>query len=185
MKRSDLEHIIRAAGDVLGEDRVIVVGSQSILASFPDDELPVEAARSLEADILPLDDADGSKADIIEGVLGEFSPFDEEFGIHVDGVSESTSVLPVGWQERLIPFTNSNTNGVTGLCLERHDLCIAKLVAGREKDLDFVGALLAAGSIDPAELRHRMPMCVMPEGRREAVEQFLGRSTPQMPDGGS
>ena len=95
MKRSDLEHIIRAAGDVLGEDHVIVVGSQSILASFPEEYLPVEAARSLEADILPLDDPDGSKADAIDGVLGEFSPFDDGFGIHADGVSEATPFSPM------------------------------------------------------------------------------------------
>ena len=30
MKREDLEHIIRAAGDVLGESEVIIVGSQAI-----------------------------------------------------------------------------------------------------------------------------------------------------------
>ena len=70
MKRSDLEHIIRAAGDVLGEERVIIVGSQSILASFSEGVLPLEAARSLEADVLPLDDSSGKKADLIEGALG-------------------------------------------------------------------------------------------------------------------
>jgi len=185
MKRSDLEHIIRAAGDALGEDHVIVVGSQSILASFPDSKLPVEAARSLEADILPLDDPDGSKADVIDGVLGEFSPFDEEFGIHADGVSETTSILPGGWRERLIPFRNSNTNGVTGLCLERHDLCIAKLAAGREKDLDFVGALLRAGTIDPSVLIQRMGLSAIPEEQRESIEHFVRRFTPKVPHKGS
>ena len=33
MKREDLEHIIRAAGDVLGESEVIIVGSQAILGA--------------------------------------------------------------------------------------------------------------------------------------------------------
>jgi hypothetical protein len=130
MKRSDLEHIIRAAGDVLQEDRVIIVGSQAILASFPESSLPTEAARSLAADILPIDDADGAKADLIDGALGELSRFDETFGIHADGVSESTSILPDGWRDRLVIYSNSNTGGVTGLCLERHDLCVAKLAAG-------------------------------------------------------
>lgn len=133
MKRSGLEHIIRAAGDLLKEDRVIIVGSQSILASYSDEGLPVEAIRSLEVDVLPIDDPDGTKADMIDGVLGEFSQFDEEFGIHADGVSESTSTLPKAWRKRLIPYKNSNTAGVTGLCLERHDLCVAKLAANREK----------------------------------------------------
>jgi hypothetical protein len=41
-------------------------------------------------------------------------------------------------RERLIPISNENTRGVTGLCLEVHDLCASKLIAGREKDLEFV-----------------------------------------------
>ena len=141
VKRTDLEHIIRVAGDLLGEEQVIVVGSQSIPASYSEEVLPLEAARSLEADVLPLDDSSGTKADLIEGSLGEFSPFDEQFGVHVDGVSEDTSILPTGWRRRLIAFSNANTNGVTGLCLERHDLCVAKLVANREKDREFVASL--------------------------------------------
>ena len=32
MKRGDLEHLLRAAGTILGTDRIIVVGSQAILA---------------------------------------------------------------------------------------------------------------------------------------------------------
>ncbi len=127
--------MIRAAGDVLGEDTVVIIGSQAILASFDEASLPSAATRSVEADILPLDDADGSKADLIDGVLGELSQFDETFGYHGDGVSIETAVLPKDWGARLIPFKNVNTNGVTGLCLERHDLCVAKLAAFREKDL--------------------------------------------------
>jgi hypothetical protein len=33
MKREELEHIIRAAGDVLQEHEVIIVGSQAILGA--------------------------------------------------------------------------------------------------------------------------------------------------------
>ena len=50
-------------------------------------------------------------------------------------------MLPEGWQERLIVISNPNTLSVRGWCLEVHDLAIAKLVAGREKDLDFVEGL--------------------------------------------
>ena len=70
MKRTDLEHIIRAAGDLLGEEQVIVVGSQSILASYSEEVLPLEAARSLEADVLPLDDSSGDEGRSHRGVTG-------------------------------------------------------------------------------------------------------------------
>jgi len=173
MKRSQLEHIIRAAGDVLGEDRVIIVGSQAILASFPEDALPVEAIRSLEVDILPIDDPDEAKADLIDGVLGELGQFDENFGIHADGVSESTSVLPERWRTRLIPYANVNTNGVTGLCLERHDLCVAKLAANREKDRAFVGALLRSGIVDPELVIERVDQSGIAPERRHEIAVFV------------
>ena len=176
MKRSDLEHIIRASGDVLHENQVIIVGSQSILASFPEELLPTEAARSLEADVLPLNDPAGTKADLIEGALGELSPFDEEFGIHADGVSDETSVLPEGWRNRLIPYLNSNTNGITGLCLERHDLCVAKLAANRDKDREFVGALLRAGIVEPDVILSRMAQSRILVDRQREIVTFVRAS---------
>ena len=173
MKRSDLEHIIRAAGDLLGENTVIIVGSQAILASFPEESLPEDATRSLEADVLPMDDPDGSKADLIDGVLGELSSFDEAFGIHGDGVSPETAVLPERWRDRLIPYSNSNTNGITGLCLERHDLCASKLVAFRDKDRLFVRALMSAGLIDPRTLATRLAHTAIPPGLEDPISGFL------------
>lgn len=51
MTRTQLEHAIRAACGVLGTDKVYVVGSQSILASYPG--LSGCVAKSNEADIVP------------------------------------------------------------------------------------------------------------------------------------
>jgi hypothetical protein len=42
------------ACQIIGRDAVVVVGSQSILGSFTEDELPAEATMSAEVDILPL-----------------------------------------------------------------------------------------------------------------------------------
>lgn len=59
MRRDQLEHAIRTACQIIGHDAVLVVGSQSILGSFADDELPTEATMSVEIDILPIgDDSD-------------------------------------------------------------------------------------------------------------------------------
>jgi hypothetical protein len=54
---------------------VIVVGSQSILGPFREDQLPTDATRSVEIDILPIADDNSETerlADVIEGVAGEF-----------------------------------------------------------------------------------------------------------------
>ncbi|MEO8459430.1 MAG: hypothetical protein ABI451_02775 [Dokdonella sp.] len=48
MKREQLEHLIRAAGAVTGSRRLIVIGSQAILAQHPHDA-PSRAILSREA----------------------------------------------------------------------------------------------------------------------------------------
>ena len=45
MHRGELEHLIRAAGSLLRVDRLLIIGSQSILGTFPEDRLPAEATR--------------------------------------------------------------------------------------------------------------------------------------------
>lgn len=155
MTREELEHIIRAAGTILHEDKVIVIGSQSILGTHTDG-LPPVAQWSMEADILPLDDPDGHKADLIDGTIGRESSFHHLHGIYGDGVRETTSVLPRGWRDRLVPISGRNTNGITGYCLEPHDLLIAKYIAGRDKDLSFCASIVASGFVDKEVLLARM-----------------------------
>lgn len=95
-------------------------------------------------------------------VAGELSPFEVFHGFSIDGVDLSTSVLPPGWRERLVRVQNANTAApsgepqFTGWCLERHDLCVAKLCAFRDKDRNFVAALLDAGLVDPDVLVSRL-----------------------------
>lgn len=56
MRRDQLEHAIRAACQIIGHPAVIIVGSQAILASYREDELPVEATMSVEIDVMPMAD---------------------------------------------------------------------------------------------------------------------------------
>jgi hypothetical protein len=165
MRRDQLEHAIRTACQIIGAEAVIVVGSQAILGSVDEGLLPPEATMSLEVDILPIAADEPSTvelADRIEGVAGEWSPFEELHGFSIDGVSLSTAALPAGWRDRLVKVQNANTAAIggtprfTGWCLERHDLCVAKLVALREKDANFVASLLAAGLVDPTVIAARL-----------------------------
>lgn len=77
-------------------------------------------------------------------------------------MSLSTAALPSGWRDRLVRVQNENTAAIgghpqfTGRCLDRHDLCVSKLIALREKDTNFAAALLAAGLVDPAVIRARL-----------------------------
>jgi len=63
-------------------------------------------------------------------------------GYYAQGVGPETALLPSGWKDRLVVIRNENTNGITGLCLEVHDLAISKFVAARSKDLEFIQGLI-------------------------------------------
>src|SRR5437773_126431 len=65
----------------------------------------------------------------------------------VDGIDIDAIALPAGWQDRLVVVENPNTNGYRGLCLDPGDLAVAKLVAYRQKDLDFVRVMLREGLV--------------------------------------
>jgi hypothetical protein len=133
--RQQLEHLLRAAADIADDNEIVVIGSQAILGQFPDP--PASMRISVEADLFPLNHPE--RADLIDGTIGELSPFHATFGYYARGVSEQTARLPEGWKQRLVVIQNENTRGARGLCLEVHDLLVSKTIAGRAKDFAFLG----------------------------------------------
>lgn len=170
MRRSDLEHLIRAAGAISGSKRVVVIGSQAILGQFPEGA-PARAVMSMEADLLPIDAPEMSE--MLTGTIGELPSFHDTFGYFGDGVSIETAVLPVGWRERLIPIDNANTNGTIGLCLEVHDLLISKYVAGRDKDREFCTAVVESELADQDLLRIRLASTKLDVAVRTRVARWI------------
>jgi hypothetical protein len=124
----------------------------------------------MEADLYPRKRPDLSS--LIEGSLGELSRFHETFGYFADGVSPDTATLPPDWEKRLIPLSNQNTGGATGWCLEPHDLAFSKLAARREKDIEFVSALLRYKLIRPSRLG-RLIDSVEDASLRESLAEAL------------
>jgi hypothetical protein len=92
MKRSELEHLIRAAGQIADDTEIVVIGSQAVLGQFPN--AAGVLARSAEADVFPLNRPE--QADRIDGAIGEGSRFHEEFGYYAQGVDERTATVPIG-----------------------------------------------------------------------------------------
>ena len=94
-----------------------MVGSQAILGTYDESQLPDAATMSIEVDILPIADTNEETArlaDLIEGVAGEFSPFERLHGFSIDGVDLDTAALPEGWRDRLVKVQNANTAAPTG-----------------------------------------------------------------------
>jgi hypothetical protein len=153
MKRSQLEHIIRAAGSIAQDDEVIVLGSGSVLGQFP--AFPEDLISSVEADVFPKNKPD--LADLVDGSIGELSPFHKAYGYYAHGVGKETANnLPKNWEKRLIRIQNQNTGGITGWCVEVHDLVVGKYVVAREKDLELASVLISRGMIDWKTLLERI-----------------------------
>jgi hypothetical protein len=172
VNRAQLEHVIRAASTIAEDDEIVVVGSQSILGQFPDP--PPELCVSVEADVYPKNRPE--RADLIDGSIGEGSPFHATFGYYAQGVGVETAVLPRGWQQRVFRVRSEATRGATGLCLEVHDLALSKLVAGREKDLEFVRVAASHGLVDEGELRARLADTTLVDKLRHAVSVRITRA---------
>ena len=126
MKRSEIEHVLRAAKGIAGEDEFILIGSQSVLGAFPD--APLALRRSIELDIYPKHHPE--KADLIDGAIGERSLFHETHGYYAHGVGPETAQLPAGWENRLVRISSENTGGG-----EVRDLYTAGFDAGWELDV--------------------------------------------------
>jgi hypothetical protein len=90
MTRAELEHILRAATAITGKREWVIVGSQAILGACPD--APAELLVSQKANIYSPEDEDAS--DLIDGTIGELSPFHETSGYYAHGVGPRTAVLP-------------------------------------------------------------------------------------------
>lgn len=165
MKRADLEHLIRAASQIADDDELIIIGSQSVLGQFP--EAPGELLRSVEADMYPKNHPE--RWELIDGSIGELSPFHDTFGYYAQGVQPGTATLPTGWEERVVAIRNPNTRDATGWCLEIHDLLISKYVAGRDKDRAFTADAVRNRMANKAILLERLSRTTLEDFERTYV----------------
>jgi uncharacterized membrane protein len=169
MRRADLEHTIRAATKIIAQESIIVIGSQAILGTYTEDELPAQATQSVEVDMAPLsDDAAATLATELDGAIGEWSMFHETHGYYVQGRPARRMGGAAGggkWAEhqrthRALPGRARPLPGQTS--------------RAREKDLVFVGALIEAGLIDPAVLADRVENMRTADPRsRATIRQYL------------
>ncbi len=165
MNRIQLEHIVRAASQISGDTEIVVIGSQAIHAQTM--KLPPIAFQSIEADIYPCNQPD--RVDQIDAAIGELSTFHDTHGYYAHGIGPETAILPAGWQQRLIRFSNENTGGATALCLDVHDLALSKYAAGREKDNEFNRELVRHGIVSKRKLMRLVPSMPVDDERKRVI----------------
>jgi hypothetical protein len=168
---------------VAGVELPVIVGSQSLYAVTS--QVPDIVKRSVECDFLLLAVGPPAFRAVIEQI-GFASSFQETHGYYADAVGLATVVLPTGWQERLVPLADESGK-LHAYCLEVHDTCVSKLMAGREKDFAFIKELMERGLMDintfiaRAELIADMPQSDALPPRLEKLEAYLKSARP-VPD---
>lgn len=176
MEIKNLAHILRASKAITGETTFVLIGSQAILAQFPD--APDAMKASMEIDLWPRFRPE--MAEMIEGALGADSSFHGTFGYCADGVGPETAILPDGWEARSVKIEGDPLlEGAVRICPEIHDLCAAKLMAFRDKDISWVSQaihhkLAQAGTIKDRlhDVRDDAP------NKEVALSWVTGRITP-------
>jgi hypothetical protein len=169
VNREQFEHVLRAAADIV-QDELVVVGSQAVLAQYPD--APKSLLTSLEVDLYPRTNPD--RADEIDGAIGDGSRFAETYAYYAHGVGSETAVMPAGWEERLVRVevaAAARSRTVVAWCLEIYDLVLAKLAAGRPHDLEFVQEAIRSLGLDAEQLE--LGAELMPESHREVTRERL------------
>lgn len=165
MRLCSLKDLVAASGRLSGCEKIIVLGSASLLGQFPElGETSGPLVTTFDADLL-LSPIDETVARSLGKQIGENTDFHRRHGYHADIVHpDITKTLPPGWEGRLVVL-----EGFPNVfCLDPYDLAAVKITVGREKDLTLVRALLRLGKIEAPRLRERFQ--TMPLGERELFQ---------------
>ena len=123
---------------------------------------------SMEADVFPLRAPE--RAIEIDGAIGDGSRFHEQFGYYAHGVGPETAHAPAGWEARahkvaLPPQGGWKTQAVAHY-MWIDDVVLAKLVAGRPKDFEYVEAALRSELVEVENLRRGLEMMIEDDRKR-------------------
>ncbi len=170
MNLEALQHIIRSAQTLAEKKTIIVLGSSSLLAHFPQLGNPGQAlSTTFDADILA-DPFDELTSIMLHEALGEDRAYYRIHGYHADILRDSIiNTLPNGWRERL-----SNIPGLeSAFALDPHDLAAVKILVGRPKDLGLVEVLKNSSLIQQDTVLERIGLLPIPvEGLPRVLSTF-------------
>lgn len=150
MRLPALKHLVAATQALSHCERIRVLGSSALLASFPDlgdAGQPLEV--SYDADLL-VEPCDEQLAAMLHEALGEGSLFAQRSGYHADFLRPSIiETLPADWGSRLVPLEVS----AKADALSPQDLTVVKLRVGRPKDLALCRHLLEHRLVEAANVQ--------------------------------
>jgi hypothetical protein len=159
LRRSDIDHILRAAATLSNHSHFVLVGTGAVIATAK--HIPVAMMLTEEIDIYAdgVNDPDAI-SDLIDASIGHLSQFHRTFGYYGDGVGPKTAMMPMDWRMRAIEYKTPD-GLATAICPSADDIAIAKLCAWREKDQAWLREAIRSGIVKPdraaALLRTALP----------------------------
>ena len=170
MDHSSLTFILEKARATAPDAALIVFGSTSAFATWPDLADQVHTYLQTRDTDLVLNPWEPDTARRLHQAIGRLSPFEQDHGFYADIISPAVfSNFPADFRDRLIPLPGCPN--VTAL--DPHDMAVAKLFAGRPKDLQLLSILLATGRLDEAQVRRLLWSMEMEEKWIVKTHRFL------------
>lgn len=169
MRRLQLFRLIAAVRTITADELPVIVGSQSIHAIT--EHLPEIALQSVECDFLLIESAD--KRARVNDEFGVFSDYQRDEGFYADALGLATAILPKGWQTRLKPLRNDEGELIAN-CVDVHDVAVSKLVAGREKDFEFISDIFSRQLINTTEFLARIEL-VLTQVENDTIANRLSK----------
>lgn len=152
----DFQTLIHLATEVTSrapEATVVVFGSSSAFASYPSlAEDVVQYQNTQDADFVPQPMTEALYRSLHEA-MGKESAFHQAHSYYADiNGPRAFECFPAGFRDRLVPLP-----GVANVfALEPNDMAVAKVIAGRPKDIQMLSVLLAKGYLDEATNRRQL-----------------------------
>lgn len=179
MEFEALKTLVSAVCEKAPGKQVILFGSSSLFASFPDaDPVEIGAAVTIDADFFIEPDDSAIRNELAEA-LGEDNNYHRAHGFYADFVDlRLADAFPKGWRERLVPMPGF----ANVVALHPMDMAVSKVNAtarsrldrrfGRRetdrglKDIQTLVTLIRAGHLDASELSEQVfqldhePACI-------------------------
>ena len=170
MRLSALKHLVAAVHGIAASERICVLGSSALLASFPElgePNGPLE--KTFDADLL-IEPCDEQLAAVLHEAVGEGSLFAQRTGYYADILRrEILTTLCPGWESRVVMIDPTQN----AAALSPEDLLVVKLRAGRAKDLDLCREVIKRELITSRRLRERLDATPLDERQIVAVYKRL------------
>jgi hypothetical protein len=178
VRRQQLYNILLRAAEISHRTEFIVICSQALYGAVEEEELNIATViNSNDVDFYPVLLVGAATWEELMLELGQDSDFHVEHDIYIEVVPPDLARFPDAWQQRVHTreigscVINGTARAVSVTFPEIHDLAVAKVVIGREKDRAFIDEVVMLGLVDRGILEERLKLA--PRTAIERIDEAL------------